>query len=164
MDLSPVTVVSCEDRRSVRGGRACGHQHIGIFSGNVRKLSFQIRLCFLLSSRKMLSNPGTMEVCLVEKLKLCCNLRKKMPESPLSESRVPYPSLYSTLADLGLQEGPAASGDVMWEGVWDAEEGPEGAGLLLWPLPTSHPNRAAPGTPNFNSCESPVPSLRASCS
>ena len=56
--------------------RVCGYQHIGIFFQNVYKLLFQIRLYFLLSFRKILSNPRTMELCLMERLKLCCNLKK----------------------------------------------------------------------------------------
>lgn len=109
-------------RREVVWGEAsvCGYQHIGIFFQNVYKLSFQIRLYFLSSFRKILSNPRTMELCLMERLKLCCNF-KKMPESPLSESSVQYLSLFSILTDLALEDGYTASGDIMWEEVRDTK-------------------------------------------
>lgn len=61
-----------------------------------------------------------MELCLTERLKLCCNL-KKMPESPLSGSSVQYLSLFSILTDLALEEGYTASGDIMWEEVRDTK-------------------------------------------
>lgn len=90
-----------------------------LFFQNVYKSSFQISLYFLSSFRKTLSSPRTIEQCLMERRKLCCNFLKKMPELPLSESSVQYLSVFSVLTDLALEEGSTASGDIMWEEVRD---------------------------------------------
>lgn len=80
MGMPPPTVTSSFSvKREVIWGKAsvCGYQHIGMFCQNIFKLSLPNKILFFFSSfRKFLSNPRTMELCLMERPELCWNFKK----------------------------------------------------------------------------------------